>query len=315
MFDYNKEDLNEMAADLNFVRDTLEKVLRLTEILDFLNSNSSTKRKLALKGGTAINFTVFELPRLSVDIDLDYSVNDTLEEMLENRNTIHEGILKYLHRENYSINPNSKSYHSLDSIVADYINRGGVKDNIKIEINYSLRAHLYEPLNFKLNVNGISTKNDISVLTGTELFAAKLNALLSRAAVRDLYDVNNMVEQNIFDDSSFFALQNAFVFYTAVSQEVIPEVYQISKIDEIKIKEMVVHLLPVIHRGLHVNLEKMKSNAKIFTLKLTDLTENQKEFLSLFRKKVYKPELLFTDERILDSIRNHPMIMWKLMDK
>lgn len=78
---------------------------------------------------------------------------------------------------------------------------------------------------------------------------------------------------------------------------------------------MVVHLLPVIHRGLHVNLEKMKSNAKIFTLKLTDLTENQKEFLSLFRKKVYKPELLFTDERILDSIRNHPMIMWKLMDK
>lgn len=138
---------------------------------------------------------------------------------------------------------------------------------------------------------------------------------MSRAAVRDLYDVNNMVEQNIFDDSSFFALQNAFVFYTAVSQEVIPEVYQISKIDEIKIKEMVVHLLPVIHRGLHVNLEKMKSNAKTFTLKLTDLTENQKEFLSLFRKKVYKPELLFTDKRILDSIRNHPMIMWKLMDK
>lgn len=127
MFDYNKEDLNEMAADLNFVRDTLEKVLRLTEILDFLNSNSSTKGKLALKGGTAINFTVFELPRLSVDIDLDYSVNDTLEEMLENRNTIHEGILKYLHRENYSINPNSKSYHSLDSIVADYINCRKIK--------------------------------------------------------------------------------------------------------------------------------------------------------------------------------------------
>lgn len=49
MFDYNKEDLNEMAADLNFVRDTLEKVLRLTEILDFLNSNSSTKGKLGTK--------------------------------------------------------------------------------------------------------------------------------------------------------------------------------------------------------------------------------------------------------------------------
>ena len=75
MFDYTKEDLNEMAFNLNFVRDTLEKVLRLTEILDFLNSNSTTKNKLVLKGGTAINFTVFNLPRLSVDIDLDYAVN------------------------------------------------------------------------------------------------------------------------------------------------------------------------------------------------------------------------------------------------
>ena len=37
---------------------------------------------LALKGGTAINLTIFNLPRLSVDIDLDYSRNVSKDEMI-----------------------------------------------------------------------------------------------------------------------------------------------------------------------------------------------------------------------------------------
>jgi len=36
-----------------------------------------------LKGGTAINLAVFNLPRLSVDIDMDYTPNDTKEEIVE----------------------------------------------------------------------------------------------------------------------------------------------------------------------------------------------------------------------------------------
>jgi predicted nucleotidyltransferase component of viral defense system len=40
---------------------------------------------LALKGGTAINLTIFNLPRLSVDIDLDYTQNVDREEMLKSR--------------------------------------------------------------------------------------------------------------------------------------------------------------------------------------------------------------------------------------
>uniref|UniRef100_UPI002ED0B831 nucleotidyl transferase AbiEii/AbiGii toxin family protein n=1 Tax=Enterocloster clostridioformis TaxID=1531 RepID=UPI002ED0B831 len=73
MFNYTKAELAEMAVRQNFIRDTLEKVIRLSEILDYMNSNLIMKKRLILKGGTAINLTVFRLPRLSVDIDLDYS--------------------------------------------------------------------------------------------------------------------------------------------------------------------------------------------------------------------------------------------------
>ena len=60
-------------------------MLRLSEILDFLNKDPLLKKSLALKGGTAINLTIFDLPRLSVDIDLDYTVNESKEDMIENR--------------------------------------------------------------------------------------------------------------------------------------------------------------------------------------------------------------------------------------
>ena len=60
MFEYTKNELGHKANEMNFVRDTLEKVLRLTEILNYLNSNPLTKENLVLKGGTAINLTVFK---------------------------------------------------------------------------------------------------------------------------------------------------------------------------------------------------------------------------------------------------------------
>ncbi len=72
-----------MAQETNFIKDTLEKVLRLSDILKFLNNDIVFKGKLALKGGTAINLTSVELPRLSVDIDLDLAENVSREKLFE----------------------------------------------------------------------------------------------------------------------------------------------------------------------------------------------------------------------------------------
>ncbi len=82
MNSYNKNDLALLAAQTNFLRDNLEKVLRLTDVLQFIAGNPKLQDCLILKGGTAINLTVFELPRLSVDIDLDFHKDCTREEML-----------------------------------------------------------------------------------------------------------------------------------------------------------------------------------------------------------------------------------------
>lgn len=62
LFSYDKNYISKRASELNFVRDTLEKAYRLADILEYLNTNHLLKVSLALKGGTAINLTIFNLP-------------------------------------------------------------------------------------------------------------------------------------------------------------------------------------------------------------------------------------------------------------
>jgi len=69
--EYSRKDIEELAKQSCFLKDNLEKVLRLSSLLDLIFA-SAIGENLVLKGGTAINFAYFNLPRLSIDIDLDY---------------------------------------------------------------------------------------------------------------------------------------------------------------------------------------------------------------------------------------------------
>lgn len=108
-----------------------------------MQSDDLLSGSLALKGGTAINLTIFDLPRLSVDIDMDFSNNVPRETMLQERERINDHIGKYMTASGYTFSPKSKQYHALDSFVYEYVNAGGMRDNLKIEINYMLRCHVF----------------------------------------------------------------------------------------------------------------------------------------------------------------------------
>ena len=71
---YNKSGIAAEASKHGFQRDVFEKVLRLKTVLDYFQEEPALREHLLLKGGTAINLTVFSLPRLSVDIDMDYMI-------------------------------------------------------------------------------------------------------------------------------------------------------------------------------------------------------------------------------------------------
>lgn len=62
MPNYDKRALSQQAQELGFIRDTFEKVCRLSSVLSFIQRDPLLDECLALKGGTAINLTIFNLP-------------------------------------------------------------------------------------------------------------------------------------------------------------------------------------------------------------------------------------------------------------
>ena len=68
----SRERLAQVAQQTRFRPDVLEKVIRLLGLLNGFRSHPFLQDRLALKGGTALNLFIFNLPRLSVDIDLNY---------------------------------------------------------------------------------------------------------------------------------------------------------------------------------------------------------------------------------------------------
>lgn len=309
---YDKADLGRAAAQYGFVRDTFEKVLRLKEILEHFNTQEYLAKHLLLKGGTAINLTVFNLPRLSVDIDMDYIPNDSRDDMLQAREHITSLIKEYMESEGYFMSPASRFSHSLDAFHYNYVNAGGNKDMIKIELNYSLRAHILEPSYCHI-LNDI-LKSDIKIRTVApmEIFAAKGNALISRAAARDLYDWGNLIQFDLFaDERDLF--RKCFAFYTTISADRndINRNFDISAIDSLNFTRIRRDLFPVIGKKDNFQLDERKNQAKNYISELMNLTDKENEYMDCFMAKEYRPELLFDDEQIIERIKEHPMALWK----
>lgn len=303
--------LSQLADESNFIRDTLEKVLRLSEILKFINSDTILKDKLALKGGTAINLTAVELPRLSVDIDLDYTINSSREELLEIKEIIKKRLTDYMWQEGYSI-ADARDSFALTSIVFNYTNTAGNRDNIKVEINFLDRCHILPLEKKKILTKGIIDDFEVLTLNTTELYASKINALLSRGTPRDLYDVNAMIEHNIIVNMDI--LRKCLIFYNAIGGD-----YDIQKLDFKNIERLVyknfkTQLKPVIAKDDKFNLEKAKETVIEFVKELLVLSSNEKLFLSKFKEKIYAPELLFDNEEIVLRIQQHPAALWRVKD-
>ena len=215
--------INRKARELGFVRDTFEKVCRLAEILDFIQKDALLSDILALKGGTAINLTIFNnLPRLSVDIDFDFAENISREEMLAVRAQITDRIGKKMTTAGYRLSQKSKTYHALDSFVYEYLNSGGMKDNLKIEINYMLRCHVLMPVRKRINLPWLEEELTVLTVDPLEIYGAKIVALLNRAAPRDVYDTHTMIEQETFDESQRSLLKKCVIFYSAIATDGVP---------------------------------------------------------------------------------------------
>ena len=106
---YSKQYIAEFGARTGFISSNIEKVIRLLDVLRFIGSELDPEHKmLVLKGGTAINLLYMDLPRLSVDIDLDYVGSLDKEETTKDREIIMNSLDGFMSREGYVVSTKSR---------------------------------------------------------------------------------------------------------------------------------------------------------------------------------------------------------------
>ena len=319
MVENYKKYIEEISNKTGFIKSTLEKVERLLNILKWINNHEKLSKLLALKGGTAINTAVFNFPRLSVDIDLDLTENLSKDEMIKERENIHNLIVQYLNANNYKMNiEKSKNVYALDSIVAEYEDIRGNVDNIKIEINYMNRVHILETKELNIATDIFKDKQlEIHCIHPIEIYAAKLCALLSRTTARDLFDVYILSKYDLFDKEEKQLLKKCFMLeYIAVNNYKIEDM-DIERIEKLERQDIKTKLLPTLkdRNPKKSNVDEMKQAVREYLKDILIIDDSTKQFYDKFQKGIYEPELLFDDKEIIERIKEHPMIMWKLNNK
>lgn len=154
----------------------------------------------ALKGGTAINLFVRDMPRLSVDIDLTYLPLDSRENALQN---IQDG----LNRIKVDIEKNvpEVKVHTvpLNGGTDVKLNCQGKNAQIKIEVNTITRGNVF-PTQLMQVVDSVQDEFGkfaaINMVSLAELYGGKICAAIDRQHPRDIFDVKLLLENEGLTD-------------------------------------------------------------------------------------------------------------------
>ena len=209
------ERLNAQAEATGFRPDILEKVAHLLGLLEALNSHPFLKGKLALKGGTALNLFVFNVPRLSVDIDLNYVGAENREAVLAERPKIEQAAQAVFMREGFTVRRMPEE-HAGGKWSLRYQSAAGQSGNLEVDLNFMFRVPLWPVTIADSRPVGAWRATRIPVIDIHELAAGKLAALLARRQARDLFDSHGILQMGNLDHDR---LRTAFIVYGAMNRK------------------------------------------------------------------------------------------------
>lgn len=180
---------------------------RQVELLVRILPLVAEEQEFALKGGTAINLFIRNMPRLSVDIDLTYL---PLAPRRESLAAIDAAMKRIAQRIRASVPGAQVNETQKEGAVVKLVARaGGVQT--KIEVTPVLRGCVYEPV-----VRAVSPAvertfgfAEIRLVSFADLYGGKIIAALDRQHPRDLFDVRDLLANEGINDE----LRRAAIVY------------------------------------------------------------------------------------------------------
>lgn len=173
----------------------------------------------ALKGGTAINLFVRDLPRLSVDIDVTYVPVKARDAALAEIDSAFRALKIELERRLPGLNVAGTVLGNTEYIYKLVAQM--VTTQVKIEVSPVMRGVVESPVQMETSQRTQETFGYASapVVAFNDLYAGKLCAALSRQHPRDLFDVSILLRtEGITDD-----LLEVFLIYLVCGNRPISE--------------------------------------------------------------------------------------------
>lgn len=309
-------DLQREAASTGFGSEVLEKVIRLIELLDGLRSHPFLKKRVVLKGGTALNLFVLDVPRLSVDIDLNYTGAADRETMLADRPKVEQAIEAVCGRLGIQIK-RVPGEHAGGKWRLSYTRVTGQPGGLEVDVNFLLRTPLWLPMPADSKQVGSFGVTAVPMLDLHELAAGKLAALFARVASRDLFDVRELLGSVNLDTEK---LRLGFVVYGGINRRD----WRTVSLDDVDVDPADVdrQLVPLLRT--HVApprtqivewTERLVAECRDLLSAVLPLKATEIEFLDhLNEQGEIVPVLLTSDEDLQSTIASHPGLRWKALN-
>ena len=261
----------------------------------------ATEKTLALKGGTAINLFLHNIPRLSVDIDLTYLPFDNRETALTNISDslgrIRERIIKSV--SGTTVTNNAVKGNDIKLLVQSQ------NAQIKIEVNTVTRGHLHPVRLLQVNEKvqeRFKKFAAIQVVSDAELYGGKICAALDRQHPRDLFDVNLLFQESAYNED----IKNGFIQALVSHMRTMQEVLQPHLLDQRHVFESQfdgMSEIPFTYENFEKNREGLINTVK------SSLSERDRSFLLSFKRGDPDWELF-----PLPGLNEMPAVRWKLLN-
>jgi hypothetical protein len=305
-----------VAESTGFRAEMVEKVLHLLNLLDALNSHPFLKGKWVLKGGTALNMFMLDLPRLSMDIDLNYIGTLDREGMLMDRPKLEQAALAVFSREGFTTK-RVPDEHAGGKWRLSYQSFTGQSGNLEVDLNFMFRQPLWNIQIADSHPFGDFQAKSIPVLDLHELAAGKLAALLARGQARDLFDCHRILNM---DDLERDRLRIAFVVYGGMNRKD----WRTVSIEDVDFDpaELTRLLIPTLDtRAIQEQGSPAEFGARLVRecreglSMVLPFNDAEREFLDLLLDKgEIDSTILTADETLQKRIQQQPLLEWKALN-
>lgn len=260
------------------------------------------RNEFALKGGTAINLFVRDMPRLSVDIDLTYLPIEGRDTALSKISHALQEIEKDLKKTLPQLSV-QKRIPAKTTRVNGLLVRNAQGAQIKIEANEIIRGAV-----FPCEVKELSKEVQkyfgmflsMQTLSFADLYGGKICAALDRQHPRDLFDIKILFDKEGLTDP----IRKAFIVYLASHNRPIHELFNPVALDfSLVFKNEFSDMMrsPVSYEDLLGARKQLISQIK------KQLTDDERKFL--LSVKLGEPDWPLLK---LSGIENLPAIQWKI---